>query len=246
MADSKVNPKDYPIRMEGDYPDAGLFLVGAVVEEGLSRLTRITAEFVCANRELDLKSVLGTKMRIVMDPPTGPKRVFPGTCVSVEYLGADSGPGHFCAEIRPWLWFLTRSKECRIFQNKTVPDIIQEILGDYGFSSDLDQRLSQTHDARGYVVQYRETDYDFICRLMEEEGIYFYFTSDGDREKMVLADDTGAHDPVQGETPPSNTSRASRAKPASSRMSSTGAAPSGPPAARSRWTITISNAPRPT
>lgn len=200
MADSKVDPMNYPIRMEGDYPDEGLFLVGAVVEEGLSRLTHITAEFVCANRGLDLKSVLGTRMRVIMDPPTGPKRVFPGTCVSVEYLGADTGPAHFCAEIRPWLWFLTRSKECRIFQEQSVPDVIQQILGDYGFSGDLDQRLSQPHDARGYVVQYRETDYDFICRLMEEEGIYFFFTTDGDREKLVLADDVGAHDPVEGDT----------------------------------------------
>lgn len=200
MADSKVDPKKYPIRLEGSYTGDELFLIGAVVEEGLSTLTRTMVEFVCVNRALDLEAVLGTKMRVVMDNGSGVTRKFPGTCVALEYLGSETGSAHFSAEIRPWLWFLTRTKECRIFQEQNVPDIIQKILGDYGFSSDLDLRLSSNYDVRDYVVQYRETDYDFICRLMEEEGIYFYFTVEGDREKLVLADDVGAHDPVPGES----------------------------------------------
>lgn len=210
MADSKVDPKKYPIRMEGSYPGEELFLIGAVVEEGLSTLTRTMVEFVCSNRALDLKTVLGTKMRVVMDNADGGVRKFPGTCVAIEYLGSETGPAHFSAEIRPWLWFLTRTKECRIFQEKNVPDIIQEILGDYGFSGDLDARLSGSYDPRDYIVQYRETDYDFICRLMEEEGIYFFFTTEGDREKLVLADDIGAHKPVLGQTSIDYQSRDSR------------------------------------
>jgi type VI secretion system secreted protein VgrG len=198
MAGIKIDPMKYPIRMEGSYPDEGLALIGATVAEGLSELTCITAEFVCSNRALKLEDIVGKKMRVVMDPPTGPKRVFPGTCVSVEYLGADRGPGHFCAEIRPWLWFLTRTRECRVFQDKTVPDIIRQILGDYGFSSDLDDLLTGSYETREYLVQYRETDFDFLSRLMEEVGIYYFFTEKDNREKMVLLDDLGAHKTVTG------------------------------------------------
>lgn len=198
MASIKIDPKTYPIRMEGDYPDEGLFLIGATVEEGLSELGRITVEFVCSNRALNLKDIVGKKMRVLVDPPIGVKRVFPGTCVSAEYLGADSGPGHFCAEIRPWLWFLTRTRENRIFQEKSVPDVIRAILQDYGFSGDIDDQLTGSYATRDYIVQYRETDYDFLCRLMEEEGIYFFFTEKDNREKLVLVDDAGAHTPVAG------------------------------------------------
>ena len=196
MASIKIDPKTYPIRMEGEYPDEGLFLIGATVEEGLSELGRITVEFVCSNRALNLKDIVGKKMRVLMEPPTGERRVFPGTCVSVEYLGADRGPGHFCAEIRPWLWFLTRTRENRIFQDKSVPDVIRAILQDYGFSSDIEDKLTGSYVARDYLVQYRETDYDFLCRLMEEEGIYFFFAEKDNREKLVLVDDAGAHAPV--------------------------------------------------
>ena len=198
MADVNYNPDEYPIRMEGTYPGTDLFLIAASVEEGLSQLTRTTIEFTCKNRELDLETIVGTQMRILLEADVHDLRVFPGTCISVEYLGASDGPGHFRAEIRPWLWFLTRTRDCRVFQEKSTVDIIEDVLGGYGFSGDVDNRLSGTYDPRTYIVQYRETDYAFLSRLMEEDGIYFYFVEDGGKEKMVLADGTGAHPAAPG------------------------------------------------
>ena len=78
----------------------------------------------------------------------------------------------------------------------TAPDIIKEIFSDYGFGSNVTDNLSSGYPIREYCVQYNETDFDFVCRLMEEEGIYFNFTYDDNIEKIVLAEGAGAHAPV--------------------------------------------------
>ena len=87
----------------------------------------------------------------------------------------------------PSLWLLTRTSDCRIFQDKTVPQIVDIVLGDYGISHKA-WRLNGDHRKHDYCVQYRETAYDFICRLLEEEGIFFYFTHD-DRKHTVMFTD---------------------------------------------------------
>ncbi|WP_226778940.1 type VI secretion system Vgr family protein [Oceaniglobus trochenteri] len=195
-----VNPENFPLRVEGDFSDA-LYLLGARVEEGMNLLTETTLEFVCTDREVDLKPLLGSALRVVIEPTDDSKRIFPGTCVSIEYLGNPSGPAHYRAELRPWLWFLGRTRENRVFQDMTAPDILQQILSDYGVWGDVDKRLSGEYPPRGYTIQYRETDLDFIRRLMEEEGIYFFFRVEGEREKLVLADGPGAHQPIDPADP---------------------------------------------
>ena len=87
----------------------------------------------------------------------------------------------------PWLWFLTRTSDCRIFQEKTVPDIIKEIFRDHGFT-DFEERLSGSYRTWVYCVQYRETDFNFVSRLMEQEGIYYYFKHENGKHTLVLAD----------------------------------------------------------
>src|SRR5260370_34637945 len=91
-----------------------------------------------------------------------------------------------------WLWFLKRTADCRIFQNKNVPDIIQKIFGDLGFQ-DFKLRLYGTFAPRDYCVQYRESDFNFVSRLMEEEGIYYYFSHDKKGHTLVIADTPQGH-----------------------------------------------------
>jgi type VI secretion system secreted protein VgrG len=198
MVDEKVDPKNYPIRIEGTYADETLFLIAATVEEGMSSLTRTEIEFVSTNRSLELRKLVGSKIKVTMDAPGGRKRVFPGTCVSVEYLGAPTGPGHYRAELRPWLWFLTRKRDSRIFQQMSVPTIVQTILGEFGFSGDVESSLNEIHNIREYIVQYRETALDFLNRLMEEEGMFFFFIESGGKEKLVLADSVSGYKTVAG------------------------------------------------
>lgn len=190
-----INPLNYPLRLEGDIPDQ-LFVLAARAEAGINALSRVQFELVCSDREVDLTLLLGRKMRVVQSRRDGIRQVFPGTCVSVEFLGTPSGPAHYAVELRPWLWFLTRAANCRVFQDITVPDIVKEVLGDHGFGGDLIDRLNQSYEPREYVIQYRESDLDFLNRLLEEEGIYYFLTVEDDAEKLVLADGVGSHEQI--------------------------------------------------
>jgi type VI secretion system secreted protein VgrG len=94
----------------------------------------------------------------------------------------------------PWLWFLTRTTDCRIFQEKTVPDIIKQVFGDLGFT-DIEDRLSSSYRTLTYCVQYRESAFNFVSRLMEQEGIYYFFLHDNGKHTLVLCDSLSLHTP---------------------------------------------------
>ena len=96
--------------------------------------------------------------------------------------------------VRSWLWFLTRTTDCKIFQDKNVPDIIKEVFADHPVAV-FEDGLNASYAQRKYCVQYRETDFDFVSRLMEEEGIYYYFEhSDGKHTLKLVDSDSGAQD----------------------------------------------------
>jgi type VI secretion system secreted protein VgrG len=95
--------------------------------------------------------------------------------------------------LRPWLWFLTRTTDCRIFQEKTVPDIVKEVFADHPAVAVFDDGLTGTYCQREYCVQYRETDFDFLSRLLEEEGIYYYYEHEAGRHTLKLVDSYSGH-----------------------------------------------------
>ncbi len=191
---------EIPMRMSGSYSEPTLELLCAIIEEGINQQICATVEFTSENREVELKDIVGTTINLEMEIAEDEMRQYFGMCISAQFLGSHSGIAHFSAEIRPWLWFLTRSQECRVYQNKSAPDIILEILGDYGFSADVEDLLTGTYHEREYCVQYRETDLDFIHRLMEEEGCYYFFEQEQDKVKMKLADSVSAHSVIEGDS----------------------------------------------
>lgn len=172
------------------------FLIRAQVDEGLSLLTEATIEFVSTDLDLDLQKVVGERLRLEIDAPKKKIRYFQGRCVAAEFLGSVSNQGYFRATVRPWLWFLTRTSNCLIFQDKSVIEIIKEVFGQHGFS-DFRDRTKHSYAKRNYCVQYRESDFDFLSRLMEEEGIYYYLTHDKTKETLVLSDEASSHSPVE-------------------------------------------------
>ncbi|UWQ81362.1 type VI secretion system tip protein VgrG (plasmid) [Leisingera sp. S132] len=185
--------------MSGTYSTDGLMMSRAIVREGLSKLTETTIEFAATKKQPNLQDLVGKQMNVhVMRQQT--EHQFNGMCVSVEYLGFRNGYEMYVAEVRPWFWMLTRTADLRVFQEKTTVEIIKEVFNDHGFS-DFSDKLSETYEKREYCLQYRESDHDFLCRLMEEEGIYFYFDSvagDTAVEKLVLCDGVSAHSPIKG------------------------------------------------
>jgi len=111
----------------------------------------------------------------------------------------DQEYGHYVVEIVPNLWLLTHKSNCRIFQNKTADEIIKIILSERCPSQEFSVKLVNTYEIREFCVQYRETDFAFISRLMEEEGIFYYFSHDGP-EKMILGDSPSAYGKTTPET----------------------------------------------
>ena len=103
------------------------------------------------------------------------------------------GRRNYRAEVVPWLWFLTRTSDCRIFQNKTVAGHHRADLQGPGLHRLSSSRLKGSHPKREYCVQYRETDFNFVSRLMEEEGIFYFFKHEDGKHTLVLADQKGAY-----------------------------------------------------
>lgn len=122
-------------------------------------------------------------------------RHFNGFATRLSRMGTFGQFFQYRIMLRPWIWFLSKTSNCRIFQRLPVPEIVKQVFRDHGFA-DFEERLSGKYPAREYVVQYRESDLNFVRRLMEHEGIYFFFIHDATTHKLVIADGVSAHDPT--------------------------------------------------
>ncbi|MCR8723335.1 type VI secretion system Vgr family protein [Frigidibacter sp. ROC022] len=182
-------------KVVGDFSTQESFLISAQVTEELSTITRARIVFAVKDSKMGLDKLLGTKLHVELLTKDESPRKFLGTCIEAEYLGISQGYDMFAVETRAWLWFLTQSSDNRIFQDKSIPEIVEQVCKDLGFT-DVELKLSATYSPRTYVVQYNETNFDFISRLMEEAGIYYFFDHSGGTEKLVLADGLGAHQPL--------------------------------------------------
>jgi len=156
--------------------------------------------------ELQPLPLLGTKMSVHYQPPysnddrvietKAPCRYFHGYVTKIVHEGYRGDFRYYQIELRPWLWLLDKTSNCRVFQNKSVPDIVTEVFTKNGFT-DVKRELNLgEYKPREYCVQYRETDLAFVSRLLEHEGIYYYFQHERDRHVLVLADGSRPHEPL--------------------------------------------------
>jgi type VI secretion system secreted protein VgrG len=158
--------------------------------EGISHLFSYEVHLLAHdNNRISFKDIVGQKVSVRFRLPDGSPRYISGY-VSRFTQGStdDRFFTHYHAQVVPWLWFLTRQADCRIFQNMAVPDIISKIFDPFGFK-DFKLNLKSSYPELEYCVQYRETSFNFVSRLMEEFGIFYYFdhTTQG-KHTMVLAD----------------------------------------------------------
>jgi type VI secretion system secreted protein VgrG len=165
--------------------------------EQLSGLFEFTLDVLSTNKNIVAKDLLGTSLTVSVSLQDKTTRYFNGVAVRFSHTGGNLDLTSYRITLRPWLWFLTRAADCRIFQEKAAPDIILSVFRDLGFS-DFTNSLSGTYNPRDYCVQYRETSFDFVSRLMEAEGIYYYFTHTNGKHTLVLADGYGAHSAAAG------------------------------------------------
>ena len=167
------------------------------LQEHLSRLFHIEADLRTEGGEIDLDKVLGQNTTIRLEIGETDTRYFNGYVSRIVQLANVGRYAHYRATVVPWLWFLTRTADCRIFQDMTVPEIIEAVFKGHGFD-DWSPKLSVTYPKREYCVQYRETDFNFVSRLMEQEGIYYFFEHENGKHKLILADSISAHSPFTG------------------------------------------------
>lgn len=165
--------------------------------EELGRLFDYELQLTSSDAAIDLNQLLGKPMSLSLQLDGQGQRHFHGIVARCSQ-NIDRGQyASYQVTLRPWLWLLTRTSDCRIFQNLSIPQIIKQVFRDLGFS-DFEDRLSRPYREWEYCVQYRETSFDFVSRLMEQEGIYYYFHHEKDRHVLVLADAYGAHQACPG------------------------------------------------
>ncbi|RUR71145.1 type VI secretion system tip protein VgrG [Variovorax guangxiensis] len=176
-------------------------------DEGLSKLFRYTLtlgtpeqagynERQAAN--VNVKGLVGETLtaHIVLDgrPGSGDgKRHISGLVTRVRFLRLENRRALYEAVIEPWFTLATRTSDYRIFQNKTVLDILGEVLFDYDFAHEV--KVVRSYPAREFQVQYGESDFDFVARLLHEWGLYYFFEHSEASHKLVIVDDMSAHQP---------------------------------------------------
>jgi type VI secretion system secreted protein VgrG len=169
-------------------PDV-LLLVGLQGVEGLSELFTFRLDLLAPLVDaVDFHKLLGQPIGIEIEPAALAPRNFHGIARSVTQSRQDEQFVHFEMEVVPKYWLWTQRTTSRIFQQKSVPDILGEVLD----GLDFEQKLTGEYLPRNYCVQYRETDFAFASRLMEEEGIFYYFEHSADGHKLILADGAAA------------------------------------------------------
>ena len=170
-----------------------LMLSSMLAREQVSGLFEYELTVVSEDENIDLYKILGEHARVEFELPGGGMRYFSGHVAEFSFASFRDNLAEYRIILRPWLWLLTRASNNRIFQGKAVPDIIKQVCQDHGFT-DIDNRLSGQYADRVFCVQYNETDFDFLSRLMEEEGIYYFFEHEEDKHTAVLADSPSAHE----------------------------------------------------
>lgn len=161
-------------------------------EERVSGLFQVSLELVCDNPDLDFTQVVGKGVTASIALASGGPRYFHGVCTRFVQAGTQLGVTTYRAELRPWLWMLTLAQDCRIYQNQAVPDLVQALFKELGFT-DVKNALTGTYAAREYCVQFRESTFAFVSRLLEEEGIAYFWEHASGSHTLVLADDAGAY-----------------------------------------------------
>ncbi len=174
--------------------DDKLLLDSLSGSEALSQLFQFDVNLLSEDSAIDFDAVVGKPLAITGLLSDGSARYWHGIVSHFSQGQRDGLMTRYRANVVPWLWLLTRTADCRIFQKKKAPDIIVQIFKDLGLA-DYELRLYGSFNEREYCVQYRETDFNFVSRLMEEEGIYYYFRHEKSKHMLVLTNDPSGHDP---------------------------------------------------
>jgi type VI secretion system secreted protein VgrG len=163
--------------------------------ESLSELFEFRIEAMSTEANIDFNAALGKSVTVKLKTADDKDRYFNGLLAEARWAGQRDTLYAYQLVIRPWLWLLSLTSDCRIFSQKSPRDIIKQVFTDRGFS-DFRDELKSSYPTLEYCVQYRETDFDFVSRLMEKYGIYYFFEYSDGKHTLVLADMKASHKPI--------------------------------------------------
>ena len=181
------------LKVSSPLGDDVLILTSLSASERISGLFAFDCTFASEREDVNFDDIIGQGVGLELEMSGGETRYFHGVVASFSQSDAAGANVVYQAKLVPWLWFLTRSADCRIFQNKSVVDIIKEVFDDHKLSDYKLDKLG-SYDPIPYCVQYRETDFNFVSRLMEDWGIGYFFSHSADAHELVLFDENASID----------------------------------------------------
>jgi len=160
--------------------------------EELGRPSAFELSALSTRADIKPSDLLGKSVTVKLELVKGGFRYFNGYVTRFSQGTILGQYYEYQMTVSAWLWFLTRTADCKIFQEKTAPEIIKEVFGDHSMAI-FEDALTATYVKRDYCVQYRETDFAFVSRIMEEEGIYYYFEHKDGKHTLKLVDSESGH-----------------------------------------------------
>lgn len=184
-------------KISGSFDSESLLFRSLIGNESLSSLYEFKLEFLSKDKNFDARSLIGKELTLTVDN-SGKSRFLSGLVTQAKRVGQETTTERyfiFEAIVRPWLWLATKTNHYKIFQKKNIPQVIKETLEEYPF--ELEINTEESYREWGYCVQYDETDYEFVSRLMEHEGMYFWFEHSEGKHKLIISDSKNSHKPVE-------------------------------------------------
>jgi type VI secretion system secreted protein VgrG len=191
MAD--YSQADRIMRVETALGKDVLLLKGLTGDEGISKPFHFTLDLLSEKPNVKATDLLRKPVVVHLELPGGKERPIHGIISRFVQLGQSEGEEFtaYRAEMVPWLWFFAMTADCKIFQNKTVLEIVEQVFKDQGYS-DFEIKCVKSYPQREFCVQYRESHLNFVSRLLEEEGIFYFFRHTDSKHVLTLADNSSA------------------------------------------------------
>ncbi|MEJ6404138.1 type VI secretion system Vgr family protein [Yoonia sp. 2307UL14-13] len=191
-------------RLTTNLGDSALALMRFNGEDAVNALFTYYVEAISLEPDIDLGGLIGSHANIAFETLIGETRHFDGIVTEAENMGGSTNGNLYRLTLRPWFWLCGQRKNHRIFHNKTVVQIIEEVFGDWSGASDplFENRLASNYPELEYTVQYGESDLDFITRQMERFGISYHFTHTDGGHTLVMTDMSENFTPLSGQTRP--------------------------------------------
>lgn len=159
-------------------------------EEELSRVGGYALELASQNPAIDHKDVLSKNLTVAVRQDDGSEHPINGYVSRFGYASADGALSVYAAYLVPWLWFLGKRVNSRIYQNLGPAEVLQKVFADYGALADFEFRIYDPPAAETYLTQYNESDLHFVSRVMERYGLFYYFEHRADGHTLIVCDDS--------------------------------------------------------